>query len=213
MTPKQKKLLISVVGLGLFAVLVDWLVLGGGPTTGGTDQHAELPPADDSDAAGTGQTNQAPADADETPPHVNIDTVNVDELIKRFEAIPNQRGLDDRLRQLAGQMELEAGHMRDAFAVHPAWIDPHEPDEPEQQDGEATEHDRPDPVTVEAERFKQEHRLQAVMPERDQGMAVVSGHTLRVGQSLDGFTLVHTDSHLVVFEARGHHVNLHLPRP
>ena len=63
---------------------------------------------------------------------------------------------------------------------------------------------------VRANDFRQSHQLTAVLTAGKRGLAVLGGKPVRIGQTIDGFTLVDVAKRSAVFEAEGVRVELSL---
>jgi|GEM_PF-5650996 len=73
----------------------------------------------------------------------------------------------------------------------------------------------PGPVVVQAEpgeRFAESHTLTGVAPRATGGTAIVNGHTVRVGERVDGFRLVRVHADSALFEREGRHVEIRIRR-
>lgn len=138
------------------------------------------------------EPSAAPADAPNTPdqspaapPRQSRETVQ-ESLACRLKAISEADGFD-------------SAKVRDAFCLSPAWtkdLGPAAPSSPEKD---------------KAEQLKMDHQLMAVMVGREGGYAIVDGKCLRIGQALDGFTLISVTEKSAVLESDGIRVELKVP--
>ncbi|HEX7009248.1 MAG TPA: hypothetical protein VF184_04655 [Phycisphaeraceae bacterium] len=170
---RSRKVLLTVLGLGLTALGVDRLFLGGstGPQTATADVQAPLMAAADSASAATLGAAAASSPATSAGPT-----------------------LAQRLLALARDWDetASAQPVRDAFSPSPAWTGPgsSQADEPAQA------------LAVDpAVQFQKQHRLMAVVARRSGGLAVVDSRTIALGQSLDGFRLIQVRDDAAVFES------------
>ncbi len=105
-----------------------------------------------------------------------------------------------RLRALA-QTQPETTDVRDAFRPSSSWL------------AEMRRADRAQGSGADAApRRSFDHRLVAVMVDGQGGMAIIDGRCLRVGQTMDGFTLVRLGKNSAVLQANGRKVELTLDR-
>jgi len=105
-----------------------------------------------------------------------------------------------RLRALA-QTQPETTDVRDAFRPSSSWL------------AEMRRADRAEGSGADAApRRSFDHRLVAVMVDGQGGMAIIDGRCLRVGQTMDGFTLVRLGKNSAVLQANGRKVELTLDR-
>lgn len=187
----QRKIYVLVLVLAGGALAFDQLVLGGGATD----------PASASAAEGGGETFVMP---------------NTAALMKQLTA--NEAKLDDsgllstRLRAFAEERGLPATPAFDAFDPALDWVEV-KVDQPVETAAK--------PVRDPVDEFRKAHELIAVMAQQDGGIAVVSagGATkgperkvyVRVGQTMDGFTLMSVTRTTAVFESDGKTAELTLP--
>ncbi len=111
-----------------------------------------------------------------------------------------QESLTCRLKAISEADGFDSAKVRDAFCLAPAWakdLGPAVPSSPEQD---------------KAKQLKMDHQLMAVMMAREGGYAIVDGKCLRIGQVLDGFTLISVTEHSAVLESDGLRVELKVPR-
>lgn len=172
---RSRKVLLTVLGLGLTALGVDRLFLGGstGPQTATADVQASLMAAADSASAVTLRAAATPSPATSAGPT----------LAQRLLALAQDQNLDER---------ASPQPVRDAFSPSPAWTGPgsSQADEPAQA------------LAVDpAAQFQKQHRLMAVVARRSGGLAVVDSRTIALGQSLDGFRLIQVRDDAAVFES------------
>ena len=126
-----------------------------------------------------------PAKSPAAPPRQSRETVR-ESLACRLQALSEAGGSD-------------SANVRDAFCLSPAWtkdLGPAAPSSPEQD---------------KAEKLKTDHQLMAVMVAREGGYAIVDGKCLRIGQVLDGFTLISVTEKSAVLESDGIRVELKVP--
>ena len=99
--------------------------------------------------------------------------------------------LADRLEEAAATAESAPSDNVDAFHLPDTWFGtPAQAPEPEARHAAAME-------------FARTHRVEAVVTSDQMHCAIVNGKAVRVGQRLDGFTLVSVDQRSAVFEAKG----------
>jgi hypothetical protein len=104
--------------------------------------------------------------------------------------------LAERLGRLAPEHPADLSQMRDAFALPGSW------------DAEPAA-DTKAPVSPIA-RFIRSHRLGAVVMEGPDSCVLVDDRFLRLGQQIDGFTLVTVGERSAVFERDGEQAHLEL---
>lgn len=116
-----------------------------------------------------------------------------------------------RLSVVAGNEGIEQGSCADGFCPPAEWFAP---------SADAAGVGQRVRITTAADRaaaFKATHKLTAVLRtdrRPNEGLAVIQGRPMRIGQTMDGFTLtsVH-DRSAVLADSRGLTVELELPRP
>jgi len=114
--------------------------------------------------------------------------------------IPTGPSLADRLRDVAVSRDLKTDAVRDAFAPAQSWM-------PKPTTRPATT--RP---ARQRPAFGKTHTLMALMAGPN-GSAIVDGECLRIGDKLDGYTLVSVTRQAAVFQCGGRQVRLGLPGP
>jgi hypothetical protein len=127
----------------------------------------------------------APGQSPVAPPRQSRETVQ-ESLACRLKAVSEADGFD-------------SANVRDAFCLSPAWtkdLGPAAPSSPQQD---------------KAEQLKMDHQLVAVMMAGEGGYAIVDGKCLRIGQVLDGFTLISVTDKSAVLESDGIRVELKVP--
>ncbi|MFA9477366.1 hypothetical protein ACERK3_03550 [Phycisphaerales bacterium AB-hyl4] len=179
---KQQKILAAVLGTGLLALGVDRLVL---------DTSSTGPQA--ASAGATAAVERAGAES------MRSDAVDLArEALDEARAEP-KASLAQRLSEASQQHDLSAEPGRDAFAPSESWMSDITPAREVEPKGDA-----------DARRFRQEHRLMAVMTPGDRGVVVVNGQALRVGQRVNGFLLIDVQRHSATFHGPGGQVELKL---
>jgi hypothetical protein len=97
-----------------------------------------------------------------------------------------------QLDKIANARQLDLGQMPDAFA-EPAWTS-----------ADAVVVDCDDTPATEAEAaFRDSHQLTAVMASEDGGTVIINRRALRIGDSIEGFTLVSVTNGAARFSAPG----------
>lgn len=86
--------------------------------------------------------------------------------------------LADHLQAICGDADAEMMGVKDAFVLPQEWVKRPEPQKKET------------PAKTPAERFREAHRLMAVMVDEHGGRAVINGTYLLVGQEKNGFRLL-----------------------
>ncbi len=110
------------------------------------------------------------------------------------------RSVADRLTRFAEGGGPSAVAVRDAFLPSKSWLAELSP--------EATKDHQARKL---AETFKRTHRLTAVLAGSGGGTAIVDNQCLRVGESLDGFSLQSVGTHSAVFVSGDQRVRLDMP--
>jgi len=113
--------------------------------------------------------------------------------------------LASRLEEMAAEYELDPLQVEDAFRPSTSWLPERPVEEPVSTDDWES--------AAEAARFIERHRLSAVMANGRAGYAIVDGKRLRIGQQLDGYTLVEVGPRSATLEAHGRRIELTLPQP
>jgi hypothetical protein len=113
----------------------------------------------------------------------------------------NLETVSARLEKVAAEQGLDASHTRDAFVPSNLWKP--------SADAKAETGER----LASAGRFRQQHKLLAVMFGRQGGMALLDGKPVRAGQIVDGFRLVEVHERDAVFEAGATRVQLTVVGP
>ena len=115
------------------------------------------------------------------------------------EVLALESSLAQQLRRIAEEHEHFSGADRDAFHPSAAWL------------GDRQDEDQARLVQQpEAERFRQEHQLMAVVPNDRCGYAMVDGTPLFVGHKLEGFTLVAVRDRSAIFKSKDTYVDLRM---
>ena len=187
---RQQKLLCAIVALGIVAVALDRLVI----SQSTTQPHSAA--AADAVSASQGEASQSSLDAEA--------------LLDSAPAELDSPSLSKMLERVAAEHNVSHSAPADAFTPPEAWVPrtPPEPrSEPDQNDGTAP--DNTDAITT-ADRFVKRHRLVAVMVDHGAGLAIVDGQAVRVGETLDGFTLRRVAQRKAVFEKGATSVELEL---
>jgi hypothetical protein len=102
----------------------------------------------------------------------------------------------ERLQGLAQKHRLQLSEIDDGFDRPSSW---------KQQEQTVRELKA---SQARANDFRTKHHLAAVLTAERQGLAVLEGKPIRIGQTIDGFTLVAVAHHSAVFEANGIRVEL-----
>jgi hypothetical protein len=113
---------------------------------------------------------------------------------------PGDLPLADRLEALAGEQPIDTIDMRDAFALSDVWH------------SELTVEEAPEIGPTPGERFVSGHRLTSVLLGGKRSLAVVDGRAVRLGQALEGFTLVEVTAETAVFASDEERVELRINR-
>jgi hypothetical protein len=106
-------------------------------------------------------------------------------------------GFKTRLDKRLPTDQIDFTHTRNAFSVTSAWQPPTQPEEVKQ----------PNPHLA---GFNKSHRLKAVMIHKNHQVAFVDDDMLRLGDSLDGFTLIDITENAVTFSTGTEQVSLYL---
>ena len=104
----------------------------------------------------------------------------------------------DRLAEVAEQDRLDPTDVRDAFRTPAVWFS--------RESGTAN------PVKSPGERFREIHRLNAVLAAGREGHVIIDGRRLLIGQELDGFTLISVGERTAVLVSEQEGVKLQLER-
>ena len=179
---KQQKILGAVVALGVAAVGIDQLVLGGGVS------------GPESASASASIANAVASTATTAPPGESAPPQAADNPAAKSTVITGHPELSDRLERLALDQSLAVDGMIDAFVPRGAWAQA-----------------KPEASRQHAEPFDQRHRLDAVMAVSGEAVAIVDGRTLRPGNLYDGHVLRRISDNSVTFERDGATVTLYLP--
>ena len=180
---RERKLLLTVLALGAAALLIDRVVLNSGQS-GPQSASASATAVSRGDERGDQESTVSAAKA----------------ALAKLEAQDTGPTLSERLADTASQHAVTAARPGDAFAPPKQWLraiapkpKPAEP-APEQNAQPA----QPDAQRL-VKRFREAHRLMAVMANRGEGVAIVDGQPVRVGDRLDGFTLRQVRERTAVF--------------
>lgn len=103
----------------------------------------------------------------------------------------------------------ESRSTRDVFAPSPEWLIKQQ----EKIEAAAAAEQEKGPKPGSPEAFQAAHKLQATTVMGNGGLAVVDDQCLKVGDTLDGFRLVHVRAGAVEFRRGADHVTLSLPMP
>lgn len=169
---RQQKVLVTILALGVGAMLIDRLVLSSG-ATGPSPAAAH---AVRSAATGAGDVSL-------------IDEAQA--LAALIAADRNDDDVADRLAEYARQHGLDVSSMRDGFEPSPTWVAP--------AAAAQTGPDRPAAMPQDHERFVRSHKLVAVMGSGPGAVAVIDGRALRVGQIIDGYRLIEVRERTAIF--------------
>lgn len=157
-----------ILGLGLGALLIDRLVLGGGQT-GPEDAAASVqaPSQSSAGAARPDPTSDRPVTAG-------------------LSAGRPAFTLAHDLKQIAQRQAIDPTDVRDAFRPAESWLPP-----PPTSSNTPGGTDKPDDLHVQAQAFKNAHQLFGVVASGPGGSAaIVNNRTVKPGQSISGFKLV-----------------------
>ena len=179
---KQQKILGAVVALGVAAVGLDQFVLGGGAS------------GPESASASTAVTNAVTSAATTAPPDQAAPPKSPKDAPASSTVITGHPELSDRLEQLASDQSLAVDGMIDAFVPRGAWAQA-----------------KPEPPKPQSKPFQERHQLDAVMAVAGEGVAIIDGRTLRLGNLYDGHVLRGISDTSVTFERDGASVTLYLP--
>jgi hypothetical protein len=121
------------------------------------------------------------------------------DLVVSMPDLPEPCGASPSLAKRLGSLSIDAGapgdEGRDAFALSASWYAVLSPPPPTPTPAPAPPPPPPDPAAV----FEKQHHLAAVVLDGQTSRAVVDECTMKVGQQLDGFTLVSIEADRVVF--------------
>jgi hypothetical protein len=193
---RERKILATILAVGLSALLVDWLVVG-------SDGEPPAANAAWSSPADRAAVHRAAPDVAATT-RLNADALADIEAVvnqgvgRRLETAPS---VAERLNQAAERLDIDPDQVRQAFAAPPSWL-------PKMA---ATGQPAAPAASAQAQQFAQRHRLEAVVLSGDASFVVVDGRTVRRGQSLDGLTLVEIQSRAAVFASDQMRVTLRMP--
>jgi len=107
-----------------------------------------------------------------------------------------------RLDTVARARRLAVNDVKDAFCPSPSWVGSRDrkpviEDEPQVNSPEAR-----------AQKFVEEHKLQAVAVSSGQGLAIIDGKCLQLGQKIDDFELISITDNTAVLSCEGTKVTL-----
>lgn len=182
----KRTFLFGLAALGAAALIADRVLLGGGSVTGPAEAQASYEKGAVEAGAGVSRTDTSTGTA-----------------VRRSGARPDSPLLH-RMKELPEADDYPRVAGLNAFKPPEAWLP--EPVEVVEEEPE------PEPDRR-AENFAAMHRLTAVMSGPSGDLAVIGGQTIRLGQSLDGFTLVAVDSRSAIFREGDVEVTLTLPEP
>jgi hypothetical protein len=177
---RKHKLYVGLVGLALAAFLVDRFVLS---ESGPAPAAASVRPPTVPAAIIAGAP--APGDAKAAP-----------------EAAAPRPSVAARLAALEEVVRFEPDLLRDAFVPPASWL-------PATPEPKVIAEAPPEEKAVD-DRFGETHRLSSLMLAADGGIAIVNGKAVRVGGTLDGYTLTAVQPGSAVFERDGRTVELRL---
>lgn len=174
---RERKILMAVLCLGGGALLVDRVLLEDGQT-----------------APQSAAAEQAAFEA-HAPDAVSDETEGIMQAtMALLSESAEEPMLNERLRETAVAHDASPLQPRDAFAPSAAWREPEAPE----PTAEPTSSDPASAKEV-AERFRAQHRLDAIMAEGIAGLAIINGRAVRVGQQVQGFTLKRVGQRAAVF--------------
>ncbi len=183
---RKHKMYLGVVGVGLLLVIIDQVfVLGGsGPDT----TEAVAPPA---------QTQPTPRNRDRRGSKADTARPAATEG-------PDLSQVSQRLTYVSATHAINPDDALDAFSVSQAWAPRDRPKHigPGQADAEA--------ARLAAEQFARTRRLQAIVTQDGQPVAIVDNQLLRVGDLLGKARLHSIAARSVVFELSGQKVQIDL---
>jgi len=195
MTMSRSRLAVFVaLGVALVALVVDRLVLAPSATGPQPAAAAESPPGPAAAAPQPSAGPEALTAAAETDPASTSD---------------GPASLASRLEAAAERFSLDPERLRDGFTPASSWLAELTEPPPSEAAEAAPEPETPSP----AEAFRKGHALTAVIMTRSGGSAVVNGRVVRMGQAVDGFTLLRLTRRSAVFASKdGKEVELRLRR-
>ncbi|QOV87398.1 hypothetical protein [Humisphaera borealis] len=155
---KQQKIAVGLLGVAVAAFLGDRFVLGGGSA----EEDLLIAPTGSTALVGSAGGSRTQSGG----PVIASASLPMAALARKMEEICAAEG-------------LKPGHSGDAFAPPPQWF----PEAPALADGTAAP-----VVSSRAAEFRSKYKLTAVMRSgATQGLAVIHGDTVRVGESFKGF--------------------------
>ncbi len=180
--------LITGCGLTLVSVVVDKTLMGGPTPAAASDQLAVASTANSAaDSVTPGDAVAALAAGHEA------------QMKKSLQA----SALADKLAKLSQSRVPGDKSVRDVFASPSQWFD---------QDNAVqvqVENDS-QPVQSATQQFAEKHRLSTVIMAGKRSAAIVDSKPIRIGQRIDGFTLVEVRQYSALFEKDGQQVELKL---
>lgn len=167
--------MFAVLGVAGLGLVIDRAVIGAG-VTGPSESSAGVIDAIDPNLADPSDLLIAPTEDPAGQPRGPVISVA------------------EKLRQaVGGSAENDPAQSRDAFAPVEGW------QTTSLSNGTATDNRS----SLLADTFKSNHKLEAVMALGDNQYVVIGGHTLHIGQELDGFTLLAVHERSAIFESGG----------
>lgn len=176
-TTRERKILIALLGVGLGALTFDRLVLESSVSGPAAAAAAQAEVSDGKSAVGSFDSMRRDADLWSTGAMAGTDS------------------LANRIAKAAAEAGVKPDALPDAFAMPAKWSDltAGTSNGVKGTDAEA--------VVLTAEQFENQHRLMAVMGRGDHAIAMIDGQALRIGQQLDGYTLIEAQQRIAVFTA------------
>jgi hypothetical protein len=193
---KERKIYAALLGLVVAGLLIDQVLLKG-DATGPKSATAGLSTPTSSPAAG------------------GPDLLNVDDVVKKMNqaaaTLSDEHTLSHRLERFAAERKYELPRVNNAFKPDASWVD------------QATTKTAT-PAAKVIESFRAAHKLTGVMVTSQGGVAMVESKSassrggalptpLRVGQTLDGLTLMSVTDNTATFAGAGVELTLTLALP
>lgn len=178
---KQQKTGLIFLAIALVALVVDRAFLGGGSVPAEASASSHQTPVE------SAPSPVEPAPAPTASPETDLKLPTIQFI--------------DRIETLWSQRDLDVNQARDIFALPTTWLADVLPAKPEDQP-----QPKQDAVTI----FMTGHQLRAVVISDQSRSVNVNDHILRIGDELDGFTLVAVGEDSATFEAGGRQAILRL---
>jgi hypothetical protein len=184
---KKQKVYLAVLGLAVVAFVMDRTLLDASTTA-----PASATAALRSRQAKKAQDAKQPGPEDDSAPQAPVKT----DLSRRV-SIGRQIA-----RICIDEASASAGPCPDAFTASPLWVAVEVEQDPQEQVSK-------DKTVLES--LKSRYTLTAVIS-GSSGMAILGGRCVRLGQSIEGCTLVEVTGQRAIFQAGEHRVELKVPQ-